>query len=218
MDPHIGSYNSGKYQNNKYQNNKPYVTIGIIAANIIVFGIMTIFGNTLDAEYMAEHGAMYPEYVSKGGEYWRFFTSMFMHFGLMHIVNNMVMLGASGQMVEKAMGHVKFLITYLSAGICGSVLSYIIMLKKQDYAVSAGASGAIFGLVGALVWIVIANRGLYEGISKQQIIIMVVLMVYCGVSTSGVDNWDHLGGLVGGFLISIVLYRKKRYNKSEITL
>lgn len=218
MDPHIGSYNSGKYQNNKYQNNKPYVTIGIIAANIIVFGIMTIFGNTLDAEYMAEHGAMYPEYVSKDGECWRFFTSMFMHFGLMHIVNNMVMLGASGQMVEKAMGHVKFLITYLSAGICGSVLSYIIMLKKQDYAVSAGASGAIFGLVGALVWIVIANRGLYEGISKQQIIIMVVLMVYCGVSTSGVDNWDHLGGFVGGFLISIVLYRKKRYNKSEITL
>ena len=213
MDPHIGSYNSGKYQNNK-----PYVTIGIIAANIIVFGIMTIFGNTLDAEYMAEHGAMYPEYVSKDGECWRFFTSMFMHFGLMHILNNMVMLGASGQMVEKAMGHVKFLITYLSAGICGSVLSYIIMLKKQDYAVSAGASGAIFGLVGALVWIVIANRGLYEGISKQQIIIMVVLMVYCGVSTSGVDNWDHLGGLVGGFLISIVLYRKKRYNKSEITL
>lgn len=206
------------YNSNEYNNSKPYVTIGIIAANVIVFGIMTIFGNTLDAEYMAEHGAMYPEYVSKGGEYWRFFTSMFMHFGLMHILNNMVMLGASGQMVEKAMGHVKFLITYLFAGICGSVLSYIIMLKKQDYAVSAGASGAIFGLVGALVWIVIANRGLYEGISRQQVIIMVVLMVYYGVSTSGVDNWDHLGGLADGFLISIVLYRKKRYNESDITL
>ncbi len=213
IDLHMDSYNGSQYQNDK-----SYVTIGIIAINVIVYVIMTIFGNTLDAEYMAEYGAMYPEYVSKNGEYWRFFTSMFMHFGLMHILNNMVMLGAAGQMVEKAIGHVKFLVIYLFAGICGSILSYNIMLKNQDYAVSAGASGAIFGLVGALVWIVISNRGSYEGISRQQIIIMIVLMIYYGVSTSGVDNWDHVGGLIGGFLISIVLYRKKRYNKFDTTL
>ena len=95
-------------------------------------------------------------------------------------------------------------------------MSYAIMLHNNDYAVSAGASGAIFGMVGALVWIVIANRGFYEGISRQQVIFMVILMIYYGVSTSGVDNWDHLGGLAGGFIISIVLYRKKRYNKNII--
>ena len=93
---------------------------------------------------------------------------MFMHFGLMHILNNMVVLGAVGQIVEKAMGHVKLLITFLVSGMCGSVLSYIVMLYNNDFAVSAGASGAIFGLVGALVWIVIVNRGFYEGISRQQ--------------------------------------------------
>ena len=82
--------------------------------------------------------------------------------------------------------------------------------------VSAGASGAIFGLVGALVWIVIANRGFYEGISRQQAVFMVILMIYYGVSTQGVDNWAHGGGLAGGFVISIVLYRKKRYNKYSI--
>ena len=141
---------------------------------------------------------------------------MFMHFGLMHILNNMVVLGAVCQIVEKAMGHVKLLVTYLAAGICGSVLSYIVMLYNNDYAVSAGASGAIFGLVGALVWIVIANRGFYEGISRQQAVFMVILMIYYGVSTQGVDNWAHGGGLVGGFVISIVLYRKKRYNKYNI--
>ena len=190
--------------------------MAVIAVNIIVFAVMSIFGNTLDAQYMAEHGAMYPPYVAENGQYWRLFTSMFMHFGLMHILNNMVMLGAVGRIVEIAMGHVRFLIAYIVAGICGGALSYVVMLHDNDYAVSAGASGAIFGMVGALVWIVIVNRGIYEGISRQQVIFMVILMIYYGVSTSGVDNWDHLGGLAGGFIISIVLYRKKRYNKNII--
>lgn len=202
--------------NKNYYDSKPYITMAVIAANIIIFAVMSIFGNTLDAQYMAEHGAMYPPYVAENGQYWRMFTSMFMHFGLMHILNNMIMLGAVGRIVEIAMGHVRFLIAYIVAGICGSVLSYAIMLHNNDYVVSAGASGAIFGIVGALVWIVIANRGFYEGISRQQVIFMVILMIYYGVSTSGVDNWDHLGGLAGGFIISIVLYRKKRYNKNII--
>ena len=202
--------------NKNYYDSKPYITMAVIAVNIIVFAVMSIFGNTLDAQYMAEHGAMYPPYVAENGQYWRLFTSMFMHFGLMHILNNMVMLGAVGRIVEIAMGHVRFLIAYIVAGICGGVLSYAMMLHNNDYAVSAGASGAIFGMVGALVWIVIVNRGFYEGISRQQVIFMVILMIYYGVSTSGVDNWDHLGGLAGGFIISIVLYRKKRYNKNII--
>ena len=202
--------------NKNYYDSKPYITMAVIAVNIIVFAVMSIFGNTLDAQYMAEHGAMYPPYVAENGQYWRLFTSMFMHFGLMHILNNMVMLGAVGRIVEIAMGHVRFWIAYIVAGICGGALSYAMMLHNNDYAVSAGASGAIFGMVGALVWIVIANRGFYEGISRQQVIFMVILMIYYGVSTSGVDNWDHLGGLAGGFIISIVLYRKKRYNKNII--
>lgn len=202
--------------NKNYYDSKPYITMAVIAVNIIVFAVMSIFGNTMDAQYMAEHGAMYPPYVAENGQYWRLFTSMFMHFGLMHILNNMVMLGAVGRIVEIAMGHVRFLIAYIVAGICGGALSYAVMLHNNDYAVSAGASGAIFGMVGALVWIVIVNRGFYEGISRQQVIFMVILMIYYGVSTSGVDNWDHLGGLAGGFIISIVLYRKKRYNKNII--
>lgn len=91
------------------------MTIGIIVVNIIVFVLMSLSGSTLDAQYMAAHGAMYPEYI-KDGQYWRLLTSMFMHFGLMHILNNMVVLGAVGQIVEKAMGHVKLLITFLVSG------------------------------------------------------------------------------------------------------
>ena len=69
--------------------------------------------------------------------------------------------------------------------MCRSVLSYIVLLYNKDFAVSAGASGAIFGLVGVLVWIVIANRGFYVGISRQQAVFMVILMIYYGVSTQG---------------------------------
>ena len=162
-------------QNIKRLDDKPYMTIGIIVVNIIVFVLMSLSGSTLDAQYMAAHGAMYPEYI-KDGQYWRLLTSMFMHFGLMHILNNMVVLGAVGQIVEKAMGHVKLLITFFVSG----------------------------------------NRGFYEGISRQQAVFMVILMIYYGVSTQGVDNWAHGGGLAGGFVISIVLYRKKRYNKYSI--
>ena len=103
--------------NKNYYDSKPYITMAVIAANIIVFAVMSIFGNTLDAQYMAEHGAMYPPYVAENGQYWRMFTSMFMHFGLMHILNNMIMLGAVGRIVEIAMGHVRFLIAYIVAGI-----------------------------------------------------------------------------------------------------
>lgn len=196
----------------------PFVTIGLIAANIIVFVLLSIMGDTQDAGYMAQRGAMYPEYVIYEGQYWRFLSAMFMHFGILHLTNNMVMLGASGTIVEKALGHFKFFITYIFAGLCGSMLSFVLMLNNQDFAVSAGASGAIFGLVGALVWVVIRNKGSYEGISRQGMIFMVVIMLYYGVSSAGVDNWDHLGGLIGGFLISIVLYRKKVYNDSDTTL
>lgn len=199
---------------NLEKKSKPVVTVGLIVANIIVYLLLTVIGDTQDANFMAEHGAMYPEYVIYDGQFWRILSSMFMHFGILHLTNNMVMLGASGVIVEKAMGHFKFLITYIFAGICGGLFSLLVMIQKQDFAVSAGASGAIFGLVGALVWVVIRNKGSYEGISRQGMIFMVIIMLYYGVSSAGVDNWDHLGGLIGGFLISIVLYRKKVYNES----
>lgn len=202
-------------QNIKSFDTKPYMTIGIIVVNIIVFVLMNLSGSTLDAQYMAAHGAMYPEYI-KDGQYWRLFTSMFMHFGLMHILNNMVVLGAVGQIVEKAMGHVKLLITFLVSGMCGSVLSYIVMLYNNDF---AGIGRRLRGDIwsgGSTCVDSYSKQRLLEGISRQQAVFMVILMIYYGISTQGVDNWAHGGGLAGGFVISIVLYRKKRYNKYSI--
>lgn len=184
------------------------VTAALIFVNILVFLVLEILGDTESAEYMVDHGAVYPPYLSERGQYWRLFTSTFMHFGIMHLLNNMILLGAAGQILEGALGHLKYLILYLAAGIGGSTLSYIQMEASGNYAASAGASGAIFGIIGALLWIVIWNKGRYKTLTTRGLLIMIVLCLYYGITSGGVDNWGHIGGLIGGFLLSMIFYRR----------
>lgn len=187
----------------------PMATIAFAAINIIVFFVLEIMGNTEDADYMMRIGAVFPNCIQNDGEYWRLLTATFMHFGFEHLLNNMLILLCAGPILEKALGHIKYTILYLLAGVGGSTLSYLQMLKSGDYAVSAGASGAIFGIIGALLWIVIRHKGRYETLTGKGLLFMIVISLYYGVSTGGIDNWGHIGGLLMGFLMGILLYRKK---------
>ena len=187
----------------------PVATIAFAAINIIVFFVLEIMGNTEDADYMMLIGAVFPDCIQNDGEYWRLLTATFMHFGFEHLLNNMLILLCAGPILEKALGHIKYTILYLLAGVGGSTLSYLQMLKSGDYAVSAGASGAIFGIIGALLWIVICHKGRYETLTGKGLLFMIVISLYYGVSTGGIDNWGHIGGLLMGFLMGILLYRKK---------
>ena len=128
----------------------------------------------------------------------------------------MLILICAGIILEGALGHVKYLLLYLIAGIGGSTLSYLQMLHSGDYAVAAGASGAIFGIIGALLWIVILHKGRYETLTGKGLLFMIVISLYYGISSGGVDNWGHIGGLIMGFLMGILLYRKK-INSGEKT-
>lgn len=186
------------------------ITVGFMLINIIIFFIMELLGDTQSASFMLEHGAIYPVEITEGKEYWRFFTSMFLHFGFDHLLNNMVMLGAAGRILEKALGKVKYFLLYIIAGIGGGILSCFQMIHSGEYAVAAGASGAIFGIVGALCWIVILHKGQYETLTGKGLFIMIALCLYYGVSTGNVDNWGHIGGLIMGFLICIIFYRRNR--------
>ena len=186
------------------------VTIGFIVINIIIFFIMELLGDTKSATFMLSYGAIYPVEIVEHKEYWRFFSAMFMHFGFDHLLNNMVMLGAAGRILENALGKVKYFLLYIIAGIGGGILSCIQMVYSGDYAVAAGASGAIFGIVGALCWIVIVHKGRYETLTGKGLVIMIALCLYYGVSTGNVDNWGHVGGLIMGFLICIIFYRRNR--------
>ena len=152
---------------------------------------------------------MYLPYVIEEQQYYRVFTSMFLHFGFEHLMNNMVMLMVIGWNLEMEIGTIRFLIIYLLSGLGGNLMSACWSLKIGEYAISAGASGAIFGLIGALFYVAIRNRGRIGNITGRGIIVLIVLSLYFGYASSGVDNMAHIGGLVSGFFLGVLLYWKR---------
>lgn len=189
-----------------------FTTIAIAVVNVLVYLVLEILGDTQDPFFIASHGGMYPEFIQINHEWWRIFTSMFIHFGLPHLVNNMVIFCCVGSRLERAVGHFKMLAIYLMSGIGGGLLSYFMMLGSGDYAVSAGASGAVFGTIGGLIWVVIRHRGKFEGLTVKGMILMAALSLYYGFSTIGIDNWCHVGGILTGFIVSMILYHKNLEN------
>ena len=125
------------------KDSEPIMTIIFVVINVLVFVVLEIMGDTQNSEFMAEHGAVWPPYVSEGHEYWRLLTATFMHFGFEHIANNMLILVCAGMILEKALGHVKFTILYL------------------------------------------------------------------------IDNWGHIGGLLMGFVMGIILYRRVDFRREN---
>lgn len=190
--------------------NLSYITIGIAALNILIFLYLEFIGDTRDALFIEAHGGMYPDDILYGGEWWRILTACFLHFGAGHLMNNMVIFCCVGSRLERAVGHLKFLTIYLLSGIGGGMLSYHMMLKTGEFAVSAGASGAVFGTIGGLLWAVLLHRGCFEGLTTKGLILMSALSLYYGFVTMGVDNWGHIGGMITGLLVSIILCHRKR--------
>lgn len=187
-------------------------TIALVGINVIVFFLLTFQGMTEDPMFMLGHGAMYVPMVLEKGEFYRLFTSMFLHFGFSHLMNNMLTLGLLGWQLELEIGTIKFAVIYLLSGLGGNVLSGLYEFQTADYAVSAGASGAIFGIIGALLYIAIRNHGRVGNVSGRGILFMIILSLYYGFTSTGIDNLAHIGGLVTGFLCGILLYWK-RYSK-----
>lgn len=191
-------------------NQLPYAVILLAAVNVVVYIVLEVMGDTQDALFIASHGGMSPELIRYNQQWWRILTAMFIHFGLPHLVNNMVIFCCVGSRLERAVGHWKLLVIYLLSGIGGGLLSLAVMLWKMEYAVSAGASGAVFGVIGALLWVVIRNRGRFEGLTTRGMAFMAVLSLYYGFSTIGVDNWCHIGGLITGFVTAVILYHGEK--------
>lgn len=193
------------------QEKKAVCTIALVAINVAVFIILSFIGRTENAEFMLRYGAMYEPYIVEGREYYRFITSMFLHFGIDHITNNMVMLGALGWNLEMEIGRFRFLVIYLLSGLGGNLISFWMNMRSSENVVSAGASGAIFGLMGALLYVVIINKGQIGQITKRGMLFMLALSLYFGFTSAGVDNWAHVGGLVSGLILAAVLCRRPRY-------
>ena len=188
---------------------KAVCTIGIAVANIIVFLLLSFGGRMEDGMYMLEHGAMYVPFVVEYKEYYRLFTCMFLHYGFSHLMNNMLTLVVIGWNVEMFVGKIRFLVIYFLSGLGGNLLSMTVDIWKQDYSVSAGASGAIFGLTGAMLCLAILNHGRAGNITKQGMIVMIFISLYTGFTSGGVDNFAHIGGLLTGCLVTTLLCWKR---------
>lgn len=187
------------------------VNLTIIAVNFLYFAYLEIVGDTEDSVFMIAHGAMFLPAVLDG-EYWRLLTAVFMHFGISHIVNNMLILYVLGDNLERALGAVKYLILYLACGIGANAVSLWFDMRSAQISVSAGASGAVFGVIGGLLYAVGVNRGRLEDLSTRQLAVMAVLALYFGFTSTGVNNIAHIAGLVIGIMMGVILYRKPTGN------
>ena len=189
---------------------KEPATMALILINVLVFIAVEFTGTSQDAWHVLEYGAAYTPYIIQNGEVYRLFTSMFLHFGIEHLVNNMMVLFVLGSRLERVIGKIRFLLIYLLGGIAGNVVSLLLELKTQEFSVSAGASGAVFAVMGAMIYIVIRNKGWLGDLSMRQILVMAAFSLYFGFASTGVDNTAHVGGMVSGFFLAVIFYHPGR--------
>ena len=185
----------------------PMVTYIIIALCITLYFIPLLFGVN---NYVIINFCIYAPYI-RGGEYYRLITGIFFHGGVFHLIFNCYALYLIGSQVESFFGKFKFLIIYLFGGICGAIFSMIF----GGNTASIGASGAIFGLMGSICYFGYHYRVYLGNIVKSQIIPLILLNLMLGFITPGVDNFAHIGGLIGGTLITVALGVKDKSSTFE---
>ncbi len=178
---------------------RPYVTLTLIALNVVLFGLQTLSRTdpTTGLDQITSDYGQWPVGVALHNEYYRLVTSMFLHASLWHIGFNMLVLWMLGPQLEQVLGHVRFTVLYLVAGIGGSVASF--WFSSPDI-VGIGASGAIFGLMGAYV---VVGRALRADIS--QVVGLIALNVVIGFVMGGIDWRAHLGGLATGAVVAAIV-------------
>jgi len=185
------------------------ITPALVAANVLVFiGTLAAGAGLLqvDGSVLIRLGSNFGPRTFDG-EWWRLFTAMFLHFGLIHLLLNMWALWNVGQLTERLLGSGPFLVLYLFAGLCGSLASsYAHPLLN-----SAGASGAIFGVIGALLALMLDPRtripASVSAVQRNSALVFILYNLVNGFSHAGIDNAAHLGGLAGGFAMCWLLAR-----------
>jgi len=183
----------------------PLITYVIMGINILVF-FYSLFAN-YDVIY--RYGMS--NFFIKEGEFYRLFTCMFLHVDAIHLLCNMYALYVLGPQLESFFGKWKYLFIYLISGLCGSLLSLTFNLDV----ISVGASGAIFGLLGSMLYFGHYYRTYLGNVVRSQIVPIIVLNLGLGFVFSNVDNFGHIGGLIGGVLTSMIVGVPDKENKMD---
>lgn len=186
----------------------PIVTYLLIAINVIIYFASILAGSY--NEILSKFAISAP--LIRGGQYYRLLTGCFLHGNIFHLAFNCYALYVIGTQMESYLGKAKYLIVYLFSGISGALFS---MIFGSPNALSIGASGAIFGLMGSMVYFGFHYRVFLGNVIKSQIIPLIVLNLVIGFLSNGIDNAAHVGGLVGGMLSTMALGIKYKSTTSE---
>lgn len=178
----------------------PVVSGVLVGINVIVFFACILTGDTLYRE-----GVLWAPAVLENREYGRILWAMFLHSDIGHLFNNMVILFFLGAMIEKEVGHVRYGVLYFCSGIGGNLLSLLAKAVTGDMSGSIGASGAVFGLDGVLLAMVLFSGRKMEGVTPGRVVFMVFYSLYSGFIGENIDNAAHVGGLVIGFVAAAVM-------------
>lgn len=196
-----------------FKEKTPYVTYIIMGINILLFLLMYLFGNgSEDIGTLHNFGALSKISVVYFKEYYRLFTSAFLHIGILHLAFNMYALYILGREIENYFGKLKYICIYFASMLVGSLLS---LLFISESTISAGASGAIFGLMGALLYFGYHYRAMLNNSITRQILPLILLNLLIGFIASDINNFAHIGGLFGGLLASMAVGVKYKSSKSE---
>ncbi len=185
--------------------NKPFITYITLGVIVLVWVAMTMAGGSEELEVLIQFGANSGWHILVRGEYWRLFTSMFLHIGLLHLAFNSYALFLFGVEMERIYGPTRFTVLYILAGLFGSFASYA---SKGPLTLSAGASGAIFGVIGMNLAYFLLHRQAFGKFGRQRIntvVIIIIINLIFGFTVPGIDNIAHIGGLVVGFLLGYAL-------------
>ncbi|KOP83444.1 serine protease [Cytobacillus solani] len=197
--------NKAKEETRIFNQGKPFFTYMFMIIQVAVFLFIESVGSSTDTSTLIKYGAKFNPLILEG-EWWRFFTPIILHIGVLHLLMNTVSLYYLGTIIERIFGKWRFLLIYLIAGFGGSIASFIF-----SPSISAGASGAIYGLFGALLYFGVIFPKLFFRTMGFNILIILGINLMFGFSMPSIDMAGHIGGLIAGFLAAgIVHFPKKK--------
>ena len=198
----------GNKDNHKSHSQIPVCVISLIAINAVLFIVCAFTG-----DLVYNIGGLSILDVVRDRAYYRIISSMFLHWDLNHLFSNMLILYYIGNVIEKQYGSMRFLILYFLAGIGGNLSSMLYEYLMGSYTFSAGASGAVFGLMGALLFLVLVHKGKFRQMTAGRVAFTIAFSLYAGITSEQINNAAHMGGLVSGFLLAGLLWITIRKDK-----
>lgn len=179
------------------------VTLILLSIIIVYFGLITVNGGTTDSQTLVRFGALFPPYVKAYNEYYRLITSIFIHIGGMHLLFNSYALYVFGTQIERVMGSKKYLLFFILSGLGGNIATYLFNFES----ISAGASGSLFGILGAFLYLIQHHKNMITPEGRKSILSLLGINLGLTLLVPNISITAHFGGLVIGYLISYIFIK-----------